>query len=283
MIRPDDRVLPFTRVVAAVVVVILVFATWILYLHPGETEAHFAWTIASTMTALFMGAGYGSAVYFYVRMVAVRRWHRVAVGFIPTTIFTWLMLGATVLHWSKFHHGQFAFELWLWVYIVTPVLVPLVWVLNRRTDPGTLEARDARLPQWVRWALVVVGIGLCATSAWLYVLPSSAIAHWPWTLTPLTSRVVASFIAIPGVTWLMMAGDGRWSACRIPLETTSLSIVLMAIGVARAWSEFDHGNPITWLFVGGMVVTLLGIGGLAILMDRLSVAHVADESQPASA
>jgi len=267
----DDRVLPLTRVVAFVVVVILVLATWVLFVHPADTQQHFAWTIMPTMTVLFMGAGYGSAVYFYLRMVAVRRWHRVACGFIPTTIFTWLMLGATILHWSRFHHGQLAFELWLWIYIATPVLVPVVWLVNRPTDPGTLEAtRDVALPGAVRTGLVVIGIGLCLVSAWLYLLPSSAIAHWPWTLTPLTSRVVASFVAIPGLTWLMLAADGRWSSCRIPLETTALSIVLMAIGTARAWSEFDHGNPITWLFVGGMLLTLVAIAALAFAMERLA-------------
>jgi len=278
MIRRDDRVLPLTRVVAGVVVVILVLATWVLYLHPSETARHFAWTIKPSMTALFMGAGYGSAVYFYARMVAVRRWHRVACGFIPTTIFTWLMLGATILHWSRFHHGQLAFELWLWIYIVTPFLVPFVWLVNRRTDPGTLEERDAALPAAVRLALVVVGIGLCLVSAWLYLLPSSSAAHWPWTLTPLTSRVIASFIAIPGVTWLMLAGDGRWSSCRIPLETTALSILLMAAGTARAWSDLDHSNPLTWFIVAGMAVTLLAIGGLAVAMQRLAGARDAAPS-----
>jgi hypothetical protein len=259
-------------VVAAVVVVILALATWILYVHPRDTAAHFAWTIKPTMTALFMGAGYGSAIYFYLRMVGIRRWHRVACGFIPTTIFTWLMLGATALHWSKFHHGQLAFELWLWIYIVTPVLVPVVWLFNRRTDPTALEDDgDAHLPAAVRWCLVVVGIGLCATSAWLYLVPSSAAAHWPWTLTPLTSRVIASFVAIPGLTWLTMAADGRWSSCRIPLETTALSILLMALATMRSWSQFDHGHPLTWILVVGMGATLLAIAGLAMAMERAVV------------
>ena len=47
----DDRILPFTRVVAAVVTVILVFAWIVLYLLPRETDHRFAWTIQPTMTA----------------------------------------------------------------------------------------------------------------------------------------------------------------------------------------------------------------------------------------
>jgi hypothetical protein len=271
----DDRVLPITRVLAAVVVVILILAAWILYLHPDDTARRFAWTIKPRMTALWMGAGYGSAIYFYARMLGVRRWHRVAAGFIPTTIFTWLLLGATFLHWGKFHHGHLNFMLWLWIYLVTPILVPAVWLANRRTDPGTLEARDTRVPRRVRAAMVAAGIGLCAISAWMYLFPAAAMARWPWTLTPLTARTIASFIAVPGVTWLTMAADGRWSACRIPVQTTALSIVLMAIGVARAWGDLDTGNAFTWIFVGGLGATLVGLALLAAAMQRLSAANQA--------
>jgi hypothetical protein len=272
MIQQDDRVLPITRMVAAVVAAILALATWVLYLHPTDTARHFAWTIKPTMTPLWMGAGYGSAMYFYLRMLGGRRWHHFTVGFIPTTVFTWLMLAATILHWSKFHHGQLAFMFWLWVYIVTPVLVPAVWLINRRTDPGTLESRDARLPKPIRSSMIVVGVGLCAVSAWMFLFPASAIAYWPWMLTPLTARVISAFIAIPGVTWLTMARDGRWSACRIPIQTTAISIVLMGIGLVRARSDLDQGSPLTWVFVAGMAGTLLALAALAIAMERLAAA-----------
>ena len=60
----------------------------------------------------------------------------------------------------QFHHGQLAFMFWLWVYIVTPVLVPTIWLINRRTDPGTLESHDARLPRPVRsFSLAIAGTG----------------------------------------------------------------------------------------------------------------------------
>src|SRR5439155_11492143 len=140
--KADDHILVFTRVVAAIVVVILLTAWFALYLHPGETDHRFAWKISSHMTALLMGAGYGSAILFYLRVLFGRRWHRVALGFIPTAVFTWLLLAATFLHWDKFRHGSFPFLLWLWIYLITPVLVPAVWLLNRRRDPGTSEDSD---------------------------------------------------------------------------------------------------------------------------------------------
>jgi hypothetical protein len=214
-------------------------------------------------------------------MLGERRWHHVSAGFIPTTVFTWLMLAATILHRSKFHHGQLAFMFWLWVYIVTPVLIPTIWLINRRTDPGTLESHDARLPRPVRSSLVVVGIALCAVSAWMFLFPASAVGDWPWMLTPLTARTISAYIAIPGVTWLMMAWDGRWSACRIPIETTAISIVLVGVGVSRAWSDFDQGNALTWVFVGGMAATLLTLTVLTIAMQRLAAAWASAGVKPA--
>jgi hypothetical protein len=56
---------------------------------------------------------------------------------------------------------------------------------------------------------------------------------------------------------LGIASDRRWQAARIGLESQALSLVLILWGVARAWSNFDQSNPLTWIFVGGMTVLLL--------------------------
>src|SRR2546422_7063079 len=169
----DDRILVPTRVVAAVVVVILFTAWFALYLHPGETDHRFAWTISSRMTALLMGAGYGSAILFYLRVLFGRRWHRVALGFIPTAVFTWLLAGATALHWGKFRHGSFPFLLWAWIYAITPLLVPAVWLWNRPRDPGTLEAADVELAGPIKALLVAVGVLLLALAAAMFARPTA--------------------------------------------------------------------------------------------------------------
>ena len=264
----DDRILVFTRVVAAVVVAILFIAWFALYLHPGETDHRFAWTISSRMTAMLMGAGYGSAILFYVRVLLGRRWHRVALGFIPTTVFTWLLLAATVLHWDKFRHGSLPFMLWVWIYAITPILVPAVWLLNRPRDPGTPEHEDAVLARSTRAVLVTVGVLLLSVAAALFLRPSALIPAWPWPLTPLTARAVAGFVALPGVAWLALAADGRWSAGRVAVQTVALGTILLLGSVTRAWSEFDHSNPLSYLYVAGLVGTLLGLGALYALEER---------------
>lgn len=257
----DDRILRFTRVLAAVVTAILVTAWVVLFLWPEQTDRRFAWTVEPTMTPMLMGAGYGSAILFWARVTAGRRWHAVGLGFLPTSVFTWMLLVATLLHWDKFHHGTGVFRLWLWVYIVTPVAVPAVWAWNRRHDPSVPDAGDRPFPAPVMTALWVSGVAMLAIAAWLFLFPMSAIDVWPWSLTPLTARTVAAFVALPGVSWLVIASDGRWSATKAVVETLALGLVLLLVAVARAWDEFDTGRPLTWAYVGGLVGTL---GALAV-------------------
>ena len=267
MTTRDDRILPLTRVVAAVVIVILVFAWVVLFLTPDTTDRRFAWTIHPTMTAMLMGAGYGSALYFFARVLSGRRWHRIALGFLPTTVFTWMMLGATFLHWDRFRHGSIPFLLWFWIYLLTPVLVPAVWLINRSSDPGALDEHDAVFPIWTRRAMAAAGLLLVAIAAWMYLFPASAIGVWPWLLTPLTARAVAAFVALPGVAWLAIASDRRWSAARVMLATIAIGLALLLVAVARAWGEFDHANALSYLYVAGLVGTLAAIATLSVWMN----------------
>lgn len=262
----DDRILPIVRVVAVVVMVILLLAWVVLFGMPDETERWFAWTVEPTMTSMLMGAGYGSAIYFFVRVLTERRWHRVALGFVPTTVFVWMMLGATLLHWDRFHHGSLSFWLWLWAYIVVPLALPPLWLVNRRHDPGTARERDGTLPPWTRGAMAGAGAGMLAISAWMYVAPLSAVDVWPWMLTPLTARAVAAFVALPAVAWLAIAADGRWSAARVMLTTVAIGLVLLLVAVGRAWEQFDHSDPLSFVYVAGLVGTLVAIATLAARM-----------------
>ena len=268
----DDRVLPFTRVVAAVAIGILVLAFLVLFVFPGDTASRFVWTVHPSMTAMVMGAGYGSALYFFLRVLTGRRWHRVALGFIPITVFVWMMLGTTLLHWRDFRHGSPAFLLWFWVCLVTPILAPLVWLVNRRHDPRMLEPDDRLFDPTIRRVMLVGGAVLVAIAAWMYLSPSTAIAVWPWGLRPLTARTIAAFVALPGVAWLAIAADGRWSASRILLDTIAIGLVLLLIAIARSWKDFQHEDVLTYVYFLGIVATLGPIAALDLSMHPAEAA-----------
>src|SRR5687768_18165418 len=131
----DDRVLATTRWVSVAVVPVLTAAFVVLYLFPGSTMRLWGWMVCPHMPALVLGGGYLAGAYFFTRAARSRAWHEVGVGFIATTVFSTMLLLVTGLHWDVFNHGHVSFWAWLALYVTTPVLLPVLIVKNRGTDP----------------------------------------------------------------------------------------------------------------------------------------------------
>jgi hypothetical protein len=272
----DDRVLLGTRLVAAFVIVILALAIWVLYLNPDETDQFFAWTIKPRMTPLAMGAGYAMGAYFFARVLISTRWHHVALGFLPITAFTIVMLLATVLHWDRFHQGTVSFMLWLVIYIITPFLVPLIWLRNRATDPGTADPGDWIVPLWVRRGAGLAGLAVTAFALLIFLFPDVAMRAWPWQLTPLTARVLAGWLMLPGIGGIVLSSEPRWSGgWRLLVESVSVGALLFFIGVARAWTDWQFANPLNGLVLAAMVLGVVLILSLYIRVEWLRRASVA--------
>lgn len=253
----SDRILPLTRWVALVVIPFLLAACVILCFFPDRTAEFFAWPINPPMTAWFMGTGYLGGAFFFARVATQSRWHRVAVGFPVVTVFTIAMLGATLLHLDRFNLGTLPFYTWLVLYIVTPVLVPAVWLLNRRTDPGTLEPGDIRVPPLARIVMGAAGVVQLVFAIAGFIRPEFAIAVWPWTLSPLIARVLCGWLAFLGAGGLLMAREPRWSAWRIALRSIGLWQLLVLIGIAIHAADFT-APLVNWYTV------LVAVGTVAI-------------------
>jgi hypothetical protein len=258
----DDRVYRETRLLGAAIVPFLVVAFALLYLFPDDTRHWFAWDVQPTITPLMMGAGYIAGAYFFVRVALETRWHRIQVGFLPVTAFTLFMAIGTFNHLDRFATAHVAFWIWVGLYVVTPVLVPLAWWRNRATDPGTPEPGEPPLPGFVRPSLQVAGLIQSALALVLLLSPSTMIEHWPWQLTPLTAQTLGGWFALPGVTALTMGLDGRWSAIRITLESQLIGLALILLGTLRAWEDVDTANPLAYAFVAG--ISLLFVSLLAL-------------------
>jgi hypothetical protein len=284
---PTDRILPEVQGVAALVALVLLTAWGILYLLPTQTRTLFAWPITPSMTAMFMGAAYGAGAYFFARVVLERRWHHVAHYFPGIAVFTWLLGLATLLHWDAFSAEPFslacllepddflgpplAVYTWLALYATTPLVVPLLWLRNRRTDPRTPDPHDAIVPGPVRWAGALVGAALVLGGLALFVFPAALLPYWPWKLSLLTAQVVGAFLAAPGVGLLFCARDSRWSAWRILVQHQVLAVALILLAVFLLLGSPDNpqpANPWTWIYVGVMGLFLGGLLTLLVVMDR---------------
>jgi peptidoglycan/LPS O-acetylase OafA/YrhL len=266
--RRDDRIFVETRLVAGAVILVLLLAFVALYLFPQDTDTDFAWTVTPATTALLMGAGYLAGAYFFLRVLTEQKWHRVQAGFLPITAFTLFLLGATLLHWSRFHQGAFQFYLWTGIYLVTPFLVPFLWWRNHATDPGTLEQNDLELSPRMRRTLEVVGWAGAAVMVLGFVQPSLLMAVAPWRLTELTARVGAGWGALTALTVASIGHDGRWSAARILVESGTIGPALMLLALTRSAGDLAWTSLGAWVFVGALGAALVFFVLVHLWLDR---------------
>ena len=263
----DDRVLPLTRIVALGVILILLLAVVVLYLLPDSTDQNFAWTVLPRMTAMAMGAGYLMGAYFFLRVLTGSRWHHFAAGYLPITAFTIGMALATILHLERFHQGQFNAILWEVVYALTPFLVPFIWYIQQRYEPGTPEPGDVEVPLRFRQIVGLAGVGALLASILIFLAPQLVMSIWPWTLTPLTARVLAGWLLLPAVGGIVLWREARWSGWRVLVETVTVASVFMLLAVLISWNDWQASNPLTWLLVLAMLGALVGMPALYFYMQ----------------
>ena len=242
-----------TRAVAGFLVLILVDAAQLLEFYPGRTDTLWAWTIQPPLTAMLLGSVYLAGAYFFARVLFGAPWERVAAGFPAIALFVWMAAIATALHLDRFHEDSLPFAAWAALYITTPLLVPYLYLRNRRRlIAGT------PLPRTLRVVLVVAGAAIVSLSLVLYVVPDVAIDNWAWTLTPLTARITATVLALYGATWLAVALSGTREGAVIPLQAHALGLAVLLVAVARGEDAIDWGNAIAPILVAvaaAMMVT----------------------------
>ena len=255
----SDRIYPLTRWVAGLIVPFLVVAFIILYFFPHNTGKLFAWEIKPPMTAMMLGSAYAGGIYYFTSLLLTREWHKIKVGFIPVTSFASILNVATILHWDRFNHGTLPFFAWVSLYFTTPFIVFGLWLWNRRQDVLPPDKSDVIVHPLVRLVIGIVGATTLAIAIFLFLNPTLMIQLWPWTLTPLTSRVMAAMFSLPGMVGLGMAMDSRWSSARIILQSQGFSILLILIAAIRDRVDFNWSTPGSWLFTLGLAGMLAGI------------------------
>lgn len=259
MSKPDEggSIHPFTRLVAAAVIPFLLLAFLILYFFPETSAERFAWNIRPEIMGLYIGAGYLGGSYLFLRTAMGGRWSRVAVGFPAVSSFTLVMLIATIIHWDRFDIHHFPFQLWLILYVITPILVPFLWWRQRHSDDGSVEPGDRVVPMAVRSSVMLLGIGIVAVACFGFVSPALIVGFWPWSLSPLMARILCGWGILLGIGNIFVSRDRRWSAWRIGVESIAIWHALFLVGTVFYRSDFTNGRWINWYTLSVAVALLL--------------------------
>lgn len=268
MNQRDNRILSETRWVAGLVIPFLVVAFIILFIFPDQTGMLFAWKIQPSMSAMMLGSAYAGGIYFFTGVLRSRQWHKVKVGFLPVIAFASLLGIATILHWDKFNHSHVSFFAWAGLYFTTPFIVSFVWLRNRKQDAGNSGEQDTIIPYTWRLIMGAFGSITLVISLFLFLQPGMLISLWPWTLTPLTARVMGAMFALPGLVGLGIALDKRWDAAILILQSQGFSILLILIASILSSQDYDWAYGGSWLFVSGLGLMLVSIILLILFMNN---------------
>jgi len=236
----------------------------------GRTDRYFAWTIAPPLTAAFMGAGYGAGTTLVVLSLRTRYWAVARVPIATIFVFTVLTLLATLLHLDRFHFtagggiARFAAWFWMAVYVVIPVSM-LAVIIQQEREPGEDPPKRLPLPVPLRPILAAQGAVLLVAGVALYMFPKQANHWWPWRLTPLTARAVASWL----LAFALAAGLSLWERDLGRLELAAIAYtvfgILELIALARYTGQVHWDRPAAWVYTGMLVlITATGAYGWRI-------------------
>jgi hypothetical protein len=286
---PTPRpVIPFMRAMLLLGALLVSLAGIQLFFLTRRTDHYFAWTISVPLTAAFLGAFYWTSTPLALFSGLERVWVRARVAVPGVLLFLWATLATTLLHLGKFHFhstdrfAQGAAWLWLIIYAADPPLVLIAFWLQLRS-PGVDPPRRDPLPVWYRAAVAAQAVVMLAVGVALFAAPTWVGRWWPWPITPLTARAMASWLLGLGGVLATAVWENDWIRIRIATVAYAVLGVLQFVAAARYSGDLKGGpaEGIYLVFVG--VVLVLGAFGLVRgeLAARGPVSHKEPAPPPA--
>ncbi len=236
-----------------------------LFVFTEFTDRFFAWTIINPLTAAFLGASYWASVPLMFLSSRETAWAHARLAVFGVLAFTVLTLIATLLHLDRFHltdsnpTAQFAGWVWLAVYVIAPVALAIVTFFQLRIS-GKDPERKAPMLGWFRFlllaqALVMIGFGIA-----LFLNPAAPL--WPWLLTPLTGRAIASWLVGIGLIAAHACLEDDWGRVRTMMIGYTTLAVLQFVALARYGTLVDWSKPHGLLYIVFLAsILLVGLYG----------------------
>ncbi|MGY1641037.1 hypothetical protein ACI782_07850 [Geodermatophilus sp. SYSU D00703] len=259
------RLLPGMRVLLVAFAVLTALGLGSLYVLADRTGETFAWTIDPPLTAAFLGAGYAAGCVLVVLSLRDGVWARTRVPLLTILVFVVVTLAATLMHLDRFHlAAEFAGSpfaaraaawFWLGVYVVVP-LAMVALLVPQEQAPGTDPPPRHPVPRVLRGLLAAESVVLAGVGALLFVAPATATALWPWSLAPLSARVVAAWLVAFGVATALAAVAGDLERLRTAAIAYTVFGLLVALAVARFPGVVRWGEPAAWVFTVVLVAVV---------------------------
>lgn len=255
MSAPSPSARPLTNRMRGLLLVfglLTLLAVGVLYILAESTDRYFAWTVSPSITAAFLGGGFGAGFVLVVLTRRERAWANARVGVLTILLFVMLTLLATLLHLDRLHFSapgavaRFAAWFWLFIYVIVP-LAMLALLATQVRVPGTDPPRQRALPSWLAWLIGLQGTVMAVTGAGLFIAPRVVGTVWPWMLTPLTGRAVGA--------WLIALGAAAALAIRehdlIRLRAAAAAYAVfgaLQLGALARFAEQVRWGAAAWVY-----------------------------------
>jgi hypothetical protein len=271
--QTEGGILRATRVGVWVLFILALANGVFLYFLPGSAETDYAWSIVPPINGAFIGAGFlAGTLATGLVLFAATRWRSLETLPPALWVLATALLVATLIHNDRFKFDYAPTWLWVVVYAGVPFVLPVLVVRQRRAAEPEPPA-DRRLAL-VRGLSAVCGALLLVGAAALYIAPVEVGEHWPWALTPLLGRAVASWYAMVGTMLVACAwGLRRSTEAVIPYSTLAAwCLLLLALPVLHSDDVDTDGSA----FVAWVIVMFLLLG-LALLALAESLPRLRDQ------
>ena len=267
----DDRLAPLARWVFLPLIPLTAVFGPLLVLAPGHTARYWAWTIEPSMSAVWVGAGYIFGACAISTMLVLNRWRTAILATVATIPFAYAMIVATLLHLDRFPTGSVRFWVWLVIYVVLPVGLPVILLRNRHADPG-VEPGDVLLPRRLGRTVGAIGALIDAYALALFLAPGTVGRVWPWPLTPLMAQVVAGWLLFFGTGAGLLAFERRYRAVRAFLPSVAIWFGVLGIAALFHLDEFTTGPAATVAYFAAVIVVVALSLGILFLGPRMATA-----------